>query len=80
MDNCENSNEKLMFFHVAKSRSETKLLLVQTKSIKTLLLGLHIATTYFPNYLSPKQRHTGPVFTISFLELNNFNPVNSASA
>ena len=46
MDSCENSNKKLMFFHIVKSHSKTKLSFFETQSIKNNTFeGLRIATT-----------------------------------
>ena len=59
-----------MLFHVAKSRSETKLLFFETQSIKKDVTGLRIAVPCLPSLSSPWQRLICPALTRGVLKLN----------
>ena len=49
MDSCRNSGSKFMLFEMAESRSETKLSVFETLSIKQNIMGVALS-----HHMSPK--------------------------
>ena len=69
MDSCENSDKASMFIHIVVFRSETKLSLFETHSIKTHYAGLCTSTTLLSSSTSSRKRLIYPVLIKGALKL-----------